>query len=94
MYAPRPSLRLTKDFPDKWIFDPTLNSPALRRNCTGHWPSLMCLDHTSSKLPLAGWLDSEPAKYHGVTWLNKMGVSLWVSAGPKPVFLQAQRQKR
>lgn len=62
MCTPRPSLQLTKDFPDKWIFDPTLNSPALRRNRTGHWPSLMYLDHTSSKLPLGGWLESEACK--------------------------------
>lgn len=101
MYAPRPSLRLTKDFPDKWIFDTTLNSPALRRNRTDHWPSLMCLDHPSSQLPLGGWLDSEACKISRCHLVKQNGCQFvgfcWaqtsVSPSSKTEALRASRLK-
>lgn len=101
MYTPRPSLRLTKDFPDKWIFDTTLNSPALRRDRPDHWPSLMCLDHPSSQLPLGGWLDSEACKtsrchlvkQNGCQFVGFCWAQTSVSPSSKTEALRASRLK-
>lgn len=101
MCAPRPSLQLTNDFPDKWIFDPTLNSPALRRNRTGHWPSLMYLDRTSSKLPVGGWLESEACKIsqrhlvkqNGCQFVGFFWAKTSVSSSLKTEALRASRLK-